>query len=273
MSILISKVIAHRLRLFLNFWNFCDLILAILTLVLIFLYFYRWTYVNELIGKIQNSKSNVFVSFASVTFFSKIVTITSSLLICLAIVRLCKYFTFSVSFQVMTDTIMEIRWSALNIAVIHVITLLAFMFCGHILFGTQHEGFKDFSTSFVTLILLSLNLFFFDVAEVFSDTLSCCYFSLYAIFVLVIYTVYIAVIVIHYSSSKQKLSSVRKLYTVQEYFRDKYIYWKEFLKVRFKNRLRGGHNVEVIYSKSFEHRYADCLKITSKFPGGVFFLY
>lgn len=263
--ILILKFFRSGLRTIFNFWNVFDLIIITMTIFLILLYLYRLQLIKTLMNALELSPNNAFISFSAITYLSRTINIMSAILMCFAIIRLWKYLRFVVVFRVMENTILNAKYILLVTFIYHIVMLLAFVLTGYILFGAKHNDFKNLTSTFTTLILLSLDLFF-NVDFIFTDSLSCLFYSFFTIFSLAIYTFYISIIVFHYSKCRQELSNIREVYTINDYLKEEFTYYKELLRVRLRGRLRGGQqdHDEAVYPKSFPIRYANCSILSCK---------
>lgn len=276
--IVLKKLFCASFKFFLNFWNVFDVFIITTTICSIGVYFYRAFLTSTLIDTLETSSNNDFVSFAPVMHFTYLIQIVHAMLICMTVIRLWKYLRFGLVFRIMENTIVESRGPILTLFCYHLIAIAAFSLTGFLIFGNDEQYFKNITTSTSTLVLLSLNLYFFDLKKVLSNhgTLGFIFFVVFVLFMLGIYTFYIAIIIMYYQKSTVKFSNLREIYTVKEFVSDEFEYSLELLKLRCKKRLRGGQNkdpVEMVYPKALEHYYANVLIITSTKQSSRFFYF
>lgn len=258
-------------KFFWNFWNVLDIFIIITTICSIGINFYRASLISTLIDLLETSSNNDFISFAPVMHFTKVLQVVYAVLICMTVIRLWKYLRFGLVFRVMENTIVESRGPILTLFCYHLIAITAFSLTGFLIFGNDDQYFQNIVASTSTLVLLSLNLYFFDLNEVLSKhgSLGYLFFMVFVLLMLGIYTFYIAIIIIYYQKSAAKFSNLREIYTVKEFVRDEFEYSMELLKLRCRKRLRGGQNknsVEMVYPKALQHYYANSKIITSMKP-------
>lgn len=214
--------------------------------------------IQSLMISFETMPHNEFISFADFTYISRTMNAMAAILMCFAIIRLWKYLRVAAIFHLMEITIVTAKYVLLITFVYNMIVMLAFAFAGYILFGAKHNDFKNLGSTFTTLMLLSLNLYF-KIGIVFIGVLSCIYYSLFTIFLLSIYTLYVSILVFHYSKCCREHSNLKQVYTIEEYLKEEFAYYKELIRVRLRGRLRGGQQDEdePVYPKLSQHRYAD----------------
>lgn len=257
---------------FKDVWNILDIVIIVMSVVCILLFVYRIILVGQFLEQLENRRHNEFLTYYWMFHLEDLLSALAGLLVCIATVRLWKLLRFGVKFIVLERTILYSAVSLLCMIICHLIFLLAFGFIGHLLFGPYSNDFKDATKSVNSLTFHSLNLHSLDY-QLISDVhgnIGIIYYSLFMIGTLTITTLYVTIIMMGYEESCMQFSNQRK-YTVQSFVKDELWYLFDLWRARTrKRRLRAGGDdeepesseLEKVYPKSDEFRYADCHAIS-----------
>lgn len=242
--------------------NLLDIVIVILSFTCLFLYADRARLVGIFLKKLDEAKHNEFINFFHLFYTDWTFTILAALLVFLATFRLWKLLKFMLIIKIVEKTLFFCFKPIICLCLWQFMILLSYGIAGMILFGDDSYGFRQLTSSIITLLVRSLGFENHFNIDGFQTRLQYVYYISFMIINLLINTLYIAIITISYNDAQIYYSNVEE-YTVIDFFKEKLYFYFKLFQVRIRNyRLRGGKNMvgkEMVYPKLDEHRFAQCI--------------
>lgn len=152
---ILIKLFKMQMKIFLqNIWNILDILIVILNIGAVLMYFQRNKYVHELLGRLQQTRNNEFVSFFYAAFFDECLTWWCGILLTFATVRLWKLFNFLKVFRLVSKTFAKCANTLASLTLIAILFLVMFAVCVHIINGAHSKQFSTISSTIVSLAFL-----------------------------------------------------------------------------------------------------------------------
>ncbi|XP_030754541.1 polycystic kidney disease 2-like 1 protein [Sitophilus oryzae] len=252
----IYKMIKKGKTFFSDALELFDVIIVLLSIASIYLFINRIAQLNIYLTKLSESKNNEFVNYFHLFVADNTFTALSASLVFLATFRLWKLLRFMKIVKVMEKTLYHSSGPLLAALLYHSTFMVALSVIATSFFGSESEYFRNFYKSMTTLLLLSMNLIDdFPMHPFEQHKLGSAFFVLFALLSIYFINVYIVIITYYYSQAKTFYCNEKRM--VQEYLKNKWIYYTTLLKVRL-TQLRGGQDIpeNLIQSISVD-RYND----------------
>ena len=145
---------------FKSFWNYTDLLLILLSLVIIALYAIRWTHLNKAIEAVREDP-NTFYGFLTVALYDEYIAYISCLIFLIPSLQFMKFLKFNKNFMIFYATLDRIRTDICGFAFVFLVSLLCFTYWSYSMLKTVAESFSTFIGTFYSMVSLVLGKFSF----------------------------------------------------------------------------------------------------------------
>lgn len=212
-------------------WNYIDILIILLSLICFFCYIHSIEIIGKLIALVDKTKHNQYIPHSTVFAFARSYTILSALLVCVVVIRLWKFLRFGSVFRLMENTLLQSFVPLMQLFALHWILLMSFLLTGHLLFGSQVEGFSTLTKSLVNILLLTINLEGWNLVEEHHLDYSKIYFLSFLYMSLLMCEFYVVVLMYYYALVTEEESG-RREYTVAEYVKEEVTYYNEIYRTK-----------------------------------------
>ncbi|CAF0775709.1 unnamed protein product [Adineta steineri] len=196
----IVKIIQLKLKIFLNFWNWIDLILLIISILLIIVNIKRLFIINSTL----NGQMSIYIStFDTLTIkllrLQRIFDTLSVLLTSISIIRILKYCDFSITLIRIKATIQRCFGDLMGFLVMFVAIMIAYAQFGNLTLGQQAPAFSTIGKAFVALFRTVLGDFDYEDISNASPYIGPLFFFLYIFsMIFMLFNMVLAIIVDSY---------------------------------------------------------------------------
>jgi len=205
---------------FIEFWNWMDVIVIILSFVCIGFNFYR-TFSVELLIEDLLQKPDEFADFEFFSYWQMQFNYGVAITAFLAWAKLFKYISFNKTMTQLTETMSQAKKDLASFGVMFFIVFFAFAQVGYLLFGTQVRDYRSIGNVLLTQMRIILGDFNFAELEATHSIFGPLYFILYIMFVFfVLFNMFLAIINDTYSAVKSDDSA--NDFEVMDFFKSQY---------------------------------------------------
>uniref|UniRef100_A0A0A9Z7V2 Polycystin-2 n=1 Tax=Lygus hesperus TaxID=30085 RepID=A0A0A9Z7V2_LYGHE len=136
-----------------NWWNILDIIVISLSYITIFFGIWRFTHtLNTVEFELEKMNSIEPANFDTALLYENLFTMSGSFLIFVACLKLFKFTSLYKSVTLIIGAIGEVVTELFMVICMTFILISGFAICALVLFGSHVDGFRNFSTSFYSLI-------------------------------------------------------------------------------------------------------------------------
>lgn len=224
-----------------SIWNLVDAFIILMSISCVIVFALRMLAIQRFLDDVVRTRHNKFINYFSLLEQDDILTVFGALLVGVSTIRLWKMLRFATFFRVMEMTLLRSLPAIFCLTLCHLIVLLVFSFAGFLFFVDVSHEFRDTTESMMVMVLLSLSLhdtFDFDILDYSHSFIGHLYYIVFMFIMLLIYTLYIAVIMWSYVEAQIYFSTQEKTYYVMSFLRDEIRYNYELVKARIKEVLR-----------------------------------
>ena len=154
------QIYRDRWSYFMSFWNYSDLLLILLSLVIISLYVVRWGQLQNAIEAIRENP-NTFYGFFKVALYDEFIAYISCLIFLIPALQFLKFLKFNKNFMIFYATLERIRSDVCGFAFVFLVSMLCFTYWAYSMLKTINEHFSTFIGTFYNMIAMLLGKFSF----------------------------------------------------------------------------------------------------------------
>lgn len=244
----IVRIHKTRIWYFRDIWHIVDITLIILSFVCVYLFYRRSAEVGTFLKSLEGKDPKEFVNYFSLLEVDKTFTVISAILIAVATVKLWGIFRFIKIFRVVEQTFKMSFIPLCALFFYNIIAILAFAFFGFLLFVDHSYRFEGYFNTVEFLLLLNLRPFEGKEIEMLVEPnlgFGYVFYISYALTVQFFGCVYTALIMIYYSKAQTHYSNYSEVFSMWEYIKTQFLFYYNFLRIRFRKfRLGGGDDSE-----------------------------
>lgn len=150
------KVFKRKLRNFYsNIWNVLDTVIVGLSVGMVVMYFKRDQYVQKLLGTLEHTRNNEFVSFFYAAFFDQLLAWWASILVTVATIRIWKICQFMFVFRVISNTFAKAAFSLFCSTVVTALFVVVIACIVHFVNGPYTKTFSSLTKTITSLAVVS----------------------------------------------------------------------------------------------------------------------
>lgn len=150
------KVFKRKLRKFYsNIWNILDTIIVGLSVGMVVMFFKRDRYVQKLLGQLELSRNNEFVSFFYAAFFDQLLSWWASVLVTVATIRIWKICQFMFVFRVISNTFAKAAFSLFCSTLVTAVFVVLIATVVHFINGPYTKTFSSLPKTIMSLAVVS----------------------------------------------------------------------------------------------------------------------
>ncbi|XP_031340090.1 polycystic kidney disease protein 1-like 2 isoform X2 [Photinus pyralis] len=218
-------------------WDFCTLLI---TSIFSIFSAYKFYLIEAFFQRMSTSRQNTMLEYKDIVIVQRMITFFLGLSFAMILIRIFSIMQLTKSFRLIKSAFGAIWKSAVCLLIVHLLMLLTFSLCANCFFGSRVKDFRHFSTSFETLVLLSMTHYnSFDYNNFWEKaSLARPFYIFFASIMLIIKGFYIAIILVQFQNGRRNIG-LDATYKFTDYLRDEYKF-RRGLVLRKKKRFAGG---------------------------------
>ncbi|XP_044258880.1 polycystin-2-like [Tribolium madens] len=202
----IREIIYFKLRYFLQFWTYIDVIIIGMAFANLITSIVVFPNVDDAILKIQKNPKQ----YGNLEYLAEMRILYNNFaasLLFFSYIKLFKYLNFNKTMGQLNNTLKRCAFDILGFSIMFFIIFFAFALLGYLLFGSQVEDFSSFGVAMFTLLRTILGDFDYQAIEKANRVLAPIYFLAYIFFVFfVLLNMFLAIINDTYADVKTEIA-------------------------------------------------------------------